>query len=79
MRTKRSSSEITWLEAQAVLDAALGELPEKYRAAGPRVERKRWADFRLRKGAKYAMAEEVDRARKMVAGSEEMRTSKSSA
>src|SRR4030081_1391747 len=28
---------------------------------------------------KYAMAEEVDRARKMVAGSEEMRTSKSSA
>jgi predicted TIM-barrel fold metal-dependent hydrolase len=35
-------------------------LPEKYRAAGPRVERKRWSDFRLRKGAKYAMEEDPE-------------------
>ncbi len=35
-------------------------LPEKYRTAGPRVERKRWADFRLRKGAKYAMSEDPE-------------------
>jgi predicted TIM-barrel fold metal-dependent hydrolase len=33
-------------------------LPEKYRAAGPRVERKRWSDFELKKGAKYAMSED---------------------
>ena len=33
-------------------------LPEKYRAKGPHVERKRWSDFELKKGAKYAMAED---------------------
>ena len=30
-------------------------LPEKYREKGPRVERKRWGKFRLKKGAKYEM------------------------
>src|ERR1700709_1033941 len=32
-------------------------LPEKYRAKGPHVERKRWSDFELKKGAKYTMKE----------------------
>ncbi|MFZ4584065.1 MAG: amidohydrolase family protein [Acidimicrobiia bacterium] len=35
-------------------------LPEKYRAAGPRVERKKWGDFRLKTGAKYEMVEDPD-------------------
>ncbi len=35
-------------------------LPEKYRAAGPRVERKRWGKFRHRAGAKYDMQEDPE-------------------
>ena len=35
-------------------------LPEKYRENGPRVERKKWGAFRLKKGAKYAMEEDPD-------------------
>ena len=31
MQTTRPNSEVTWPEVRAVLDAALGELPEKYR------------------------------------------------
>ena len=33
-------------------------LPEKHREKGPRVERKRWGKFRLKKGAKYEMTED---------------------
>ena len=33
-------------------------LPQKYREKGPRVERKRWGTFRLKKGAKYEMTED---------------------
>ena len=35
-------------------------LPEKFRARGPRVERRRWGAFRLKKGAKYAMNEDEE-------------------
>lgn len=35
-------------------------LPEKHREKGPRVERKRWGKFRLKKGAKYEMTEDPD-------------------
>jgi hypothetical protein len=35
-------------------------LPEKWRERGPRVERKRWGAFRLRKGAKYEMTEDAE-------------------
>src|SRR5262245_58597411 len=35
-------------------------LPEKHREKGPRVERKKWGAFRLRKGAKYEMTEDDD-------------------
>ena len=35
-------------------------LPEKHRARGPRVERKRWGAFRLKKGAKYEMTEDAE-------------------
>ena len=35
-------------------------LPEKYREKGPRVERKRWGKFRLKKGAKYEMTEDPE-------------------
>jgi predicted TIM-barrel fold metal-dependent hydrolase len=35
-------------------------LPEKYRARGPRVETKRWGDFKRSGGAKYAMREDPD-------------------
>ena len=35
-------------------------LPEKYREKGPRVERKRWGAFRLKKGAKYEMTEDPE-------------------
>ncbi len=35
-------------------------LPEKYRAQGPRVETKRWGDFKLTPGAKYEMAEDPE-------------------
>jgi predicted TIM-barrel fold metal-dependent hydrolase len=35
-------------------------LPEKHRATGPRVERKRWGAFRLKKGAKYEMTEDPE-------------------
>ncbi|MBV9252972.1 MAG: amidohydrolase, partial [Actinobacteria bacterium] len=35
-------------------------LPEKYREKGPRVERKKWGDFKLTPGAKYEMAEDPD-------------------
>ncbi len=33
-------------------------LPEKWRERGPRVERKKWGAFRLKKGAKYEMTED---------------------
>src|SRR4051794_30827748 len=33
-------------------------LPERFREKGPRVERKRWGKFRLKKGAKYEMTED---------------------
>ncbi|MBV9934526.1 MAG: amidohydrolase [Actinobacteria bacterium] len=35
-------------------------LPEKHREKGPRVERKKWGDFKLTPGAKYEMAEDPD-------------------
>ena len=35
-------------------------LPEKYRERGPRVERKRWGAFQLKKGAKYEMTEDPE-------------------
>ena len=35
-------------------------LPEKYRARGPRVERKRWGGFKHLSGAKYDMVEDPD-------------------
>jgi predicted TIM-barrel fold metal-dependent hydrolase len=35
-------------------------LPEKWRERGPRVERKRWGAFKLRKGAKYEMTEDPE-------------------
>jgi len=35
-------------------------LPEKHRERGPRVERKRWGDFKHRPGAKYEMHEDPD-------------------
>src|SRR5438309_5189579 len=35
-------------------------LPEKHRAKGPRIERKRWGAFKLLKGAKYDMSEDPD-------------------
>ena len=35
-------------------------LPEKHRAKGPRVERKQWGKFRLKKGAKYEMTEDPE-------------------
>lgn len=35
-------------------------LPEKYRAKGPRVERKKWGDFKLLTGARYEMREDPD-------------------
>ena len=35
-------------------------LPEKYREKGPRVERKKWGAFRLKKGAKYEMTEDPE-------------------
>jgi len=35
-------------------------LPEKHRAKGPRVERKRWGKFKLKKGAKYEMTEDPE-------------------
>ena len=35
-------------------------LPEKHREKGPRVERKRWGAFRLKKGAKYEMTEDPE-------------------
>ncbi|HZJ27702.1 MAG TPA: amidohydrolase family protein [Acidimicrobiia bacterium] len=33
-------------------------LAKKYRAKGPRVERKKWGDFRLKPGARYEMTED---------------------
>ncbi|HUV11128.1 MAG TPA: amidohydrolase, partial [Acidimicrobiia bacterium] len=33
-------------------------LPEKYREKGPRVEERRWGDFRLFPGAKYKNPED---------------------
>ena len=35
-------------------------LPEKHREKGPRVERKRWGAFSLKKGAKYEMTEDPE-------------------
>ena len=35
-------------------------LPEKYREKGPRVERKQWGKFRLKRGAKYEMTEDPE-------------------
>ena len=35
-------------------------LPERFRAAGPRVERKKWGDFRLRTGARYDNVEDPE-------------------
>src|SRR5258708_3189360 len=35
-------------------------LPERYREKGPRVERKKWGDFKLMPGARYEMAEDPD-------------------
>ncbi len=35
-------------------------LPEKWRERGPRVERKKWGDFKHRPGAKYEMHEDPD-------------------
>ena len=35
-------------------------LPERFREAGPRVERKQWGDFRLRTGARYDMVEDPE-------------------
>ena len=35
-------------------------LPTKHREKGPRVERKRWGAFKLKKGAKYEMIEDPD-------------------
>jgi len=35
-------------------------LPEKHREKGPRIERKRWGAFKLKKGAKYEMTEDPD-------------------
>ena len=35
-------------------------LPEKFREKGPRVERKRWGKFKLKKGAKYEMTEDPE-------------------
>ena len=35
-------------------------LPEKWRARGPRVERKRWGAFKHLSGAKYDMHEDPD-------------------
>src|SRR5947207_787934 len=35
-------------------------LPEKHRAHGPRIERKKWGDFVHRPGAKYEMREDAD-------------------
>ena len=35
-------------------------LPEKHREKGPRVERKRWGAFKLKKGAKYEMTEDPE-------------------
>src|SRR5437660_12064651 len=35
-------------------------LPQKYRETGPRVERKRWGDFKHLPGAKYEMVEDPD-------------------
>ena len=35
-------------------------LPEKHREKGPRVERKRWGAFKIKKGAKYEMTEDPE-------------------
>jgi predicted TIM-barrel fold metal-dependent hydrolase len=35
-------------------------LPKEYREKGPRVERKRWGEFRLTRGAKYEMTEDPE-------------------
>ncbi|TMK85089.1 MAG: amidohydrolase, partial [Actinobacteria bacterium] len=35
-------------------------LPDKHRAKGPRVERKRWGDFKHLAGAKYEMKEDPE-------------------
>jgi predicted TIM-barrel fold metal-dependent hydrolase len=35
-------------------------LPEKWRERGPRIERKKWGDFKHRPGAKYSMHEDPD-------------------
>src|SRR3954449_12725008 len=35
-------------------------LPERWRARGPRVERKKWRDFKHMPGARYEMAEDPD-------------------
>jgi predicted TIM-barrel fold metal-dependent hydrolase len=35
-------------------------LPQKHREKGPRVERKRWGKFRLKRGAKYEMTEDPE-------------------
>ena len=35
-------------------------LPERHRARGPRVERKKWGDFKHLPGARYEMVEDPD-------------------
>src|SRR6266436_4699288 len=35
-------------------------LPEKWRERGPKVERKKWGDFKLTPGAHYVMNEDPD-------------------